>query len=258
MLSTARDNLRMLGAELGERMLPTLKAILSAFGDVWDTVAGSFRSMADALGMFMQQGPGAITIANLIAAAFGTVADVITLAATTFQFFYALMDSISSGIALFISGIGDALAMVGKVVALVFRDIFKGIGSIGDQLGIKALSKFGKIQAADIQGKVEGYDFGDFTRHVWAKSKESAGDKWGTFVDMGQLIGANTEGAAASKLTDRIDKILSGNAAKQPITNITQHNELTINAEDPIKTMSESASAKFFQGAFIQLRHATV
>jgi tape measure domain-containing protein len=258
MMSTLRDNVRMLGAELGEMLLPTLKAILTAFGSMWDIVAGSFRSMAVAMGIFLEQGPGVISIAGAIAAAFSTVADVIMLAMTTFQFFYALLDSISSVVAVFAASIVDVLALIGKTIANMLGSIFGAVGSAGEFLGNKAMAKFGKTQAASMQGMVGGYEFGDFVKGTAIAGVESAGEKWGTFRDIGQMIGTETEGAPAMKMTDKIDKILSGMSLKQPVTNITQNNNLTVNAEDPIKTMGESAAARFFQGAFIELRHATV
>ena len=59
-------------------------------------------------------------------------------------------------------------------------------------------------------------------------------------------------------MSDRIAKILAGGASKQHVTINNQTNNLTINADDPIKTMGEAAAGRFFQSAFIQLRHATV
>ena len=72
------------------------------------------------------------------------------------------------------------------------------------------------------------------------------------------MIGKERAGTGGIPMSDRIAKILAGGASKQPVTINNQTNNLTINADDPIKMMGEAAAGRFFQSAFIQLRHATV
>jgi tape measure domain-containing protein len=258
MMSTMQDNIQMLGAELGEMLLPFLKEVLKAFFALWPAIVGAWRGLGQFFGILFRDGPKAVTWAEMIAGAFRGVAYTLEFIALVWQGLVVAFEVGASAIALVGSVIWDALKSIGYVVSLVFRDLFKGIQAVGETLGITKLEKFGRTNAEELQAMGDDYEFMGTTKGAWGQSSEDVGNAVGKYFDMAAAFGQDGKDPGKIKLTDRMDKIMSGMAAKQPITNITQNNNLTVNAEDPIKSMGEAAATKFFQGAFIQIRHATV
>ena len=257
MLSTLKDNVRMLGAELGEKVLPTLKSILIAFFDMWDTVAGAFRSAALALSLFLEGGPDAINTAAAIATVFGVMADSVTTVLAALQFIWTALEGLGVFLGTFVGSLVDLVLLIPKAVAQAARGVSFLITQIGKATGSKSLIKYGAEGQRDAESFIGGgmFTHGETQWNLGAKSTE---ESWNKFRDIADLIGKDTQGAGEMKLTDRINKILAGGASKQPVTINNQTNNLTINADDPIKSLGDAAASKFFQSAFIELRHATV
>lgn len=149
---------------------------------------------------------------------------------------------------------------------ILFGKLAKGLSYIMMQVGKITGNKEMEVSArAGMQSADAGtgfYDTFGYTRQAtgesWGNYAESL-DKWGRMWDK---LGTTSEGAGPMRMTKKIEEILAGKAGKQPVT-INNHtnnqtNNLTINADDPIKMMGEAAAGRFFQSAFIQLRHATV
>jgi hypothetical protein len=255
MMSTMRDNIRMLGAELGEKLLPTLKAILTEFMKLWPAIASAYVTLADFFGILFRDGPSATDWASGFAASMEGVADAIMFVLAAFQTLWTGVALFGETFELIIVGVIESILQIPKYLAYVWKGLTSLVVAAGKASGNSAMQRWGageRQKAEDFIGPglynytSEFMGTGDRAESRWAKARE-----------MWEKLGTRSPTAAKLGMTDRIESILSGNAAKQPITNITQNNNLTVNAEDPIKTMSESASAKFFQGAFIQIRHAT-
>ena len=267
MLSTLRDNVRILGAELGEKVLPFLKDILNAFFDLWDTVAGAFRNMADAMSVFSEGMPEAVTWAAILATIFGTIADAVVLAMTTIQGFIVAFRFLSNGVAVLIGAIIDAILWIPKKLAseiLTAGEAIIGLAKLARKVLPKGTIKAETLAKAEVAliGLRDDLDVDSratFTkRAVEGNRGPELGDAWNKFIELGQMIGKEKAGTGGIPMSDRIAKILAGGASKQPLTINNQTNNLTINADDPIKMMGEAAAGRFFQSAFIQLRHATV
>lgn len=261
MLSTARDNIRMLGAELGEKVLPYLKQVLVALFELWPSIAGAFRSASDALGILLRDGPEAAETAGALATAFTMVADGVMLA---MEGLLALKMAVMSVLGV-VSGFATVLV---AFLTTPFTYFLKLIGFVAD--GLAWLAKkagFGKM-AAGLSGEAgsaragaeafmtPGKYLGGVTEGLF----RGVGSDWDKYREIAEKIGTTTEGAGPMKRSKKIDDILAGKASGQPVTinNNTQNNNLTINAEDPIKSMGEAASSRFFQSAFLQFRHAAV
>lgn len=267
MLSTLRDNIRMLGAEMGEGVLPFLKDVLLSFFDLWPSIAGSFRTMMEAWGLLLDDGPEATTWAAMLATIFQTIADAFTLAATTFQFFVAVFHSGAQGVAVILGAIIDAILFFPKLFLEGIWAAARAVLWLGE-MAAKVLPD-GTINVKSIQEMKQGADqfeanwVGDgaeYTKRGYNNGADDTRAAWGKFIDLGQMIGKETEGAGPMKRSKKIDDILAGKASGQPVTinNNNQTNNLTINAEDPLKSTAEAASSKFFQTAFLQFRHAAV
>lgn len=265
MMSTLRDNVRILGAELGEKVLPFLKDILNTFSDLWDTVAGAFRNMADAMSVFSEGMPEAVAWATILATIFGTIADAVVLAMTTIRGFIFVFQFVAQGIAMAIGGAMDLLFLIPKSFASLVISMGKGMLWLGE-VAAKVLPK-GTISLKSIAemragaDKAQEFIVGSPTEYS-SRARLNGGpevkESWDKFIELGRMIGKEKAGTGGIPMSDRIAKILAGGASKQPVTINNQTNNLTINADDPIKMMGEAAAGRFFQSAFIQLRHATV
>ena len=257
MLSTARDNLRMLGAELGDRMLPFLKEVLKEFSNLWVNIRGSWMALADFFGIMFENGPSAAEWAEGLAITFQGLADSIMFLGLMWQSFIVDLQMLK----VVVYGIGgvvaDVLRYIGMTFARVLEEMYGGLAYIGEHLGIESLQAFGSKEAKSIRKDLDK-DFGTFKTTEWGGSAladlESSVAKQ---LRMAEKIG--TQGAPAEKigLTDAIESKLARQAGKQPVTINNQTNNLTINADDTVKAMFEPQAARFFQSAFVQLRHAT-
>ena len=265
MMSTLRDNVRILGAELGEKVLPFLKDILNTFFNLWDTVSGAFRNMADAMSVFSEGMPEAVTWATILVTIFGTIADAVVLAMTTIRGFIFIFQFVAQGIAMAIGGAMDLLFLIPKSFASLVISMGKGMLWLGE-VAAKVLPK-GTISLKSIAemrvGADKAQDFlvgspTEYSSRARLNGGPEVKESWDKFIALGQMIGKEKAGTGGIPMSDRIAKILAGGASKQPLTINNQTNNLTINADDPIKTMGEAAAGRFFQSAFIQLRHATV
>lgn len=257
MLSTARDNIRMMAADIGDKMLPYLKELLRTASDLWDKFKGTGNTIAEMIGVFLDSGPNAISVVEMLAWAFQRVADSIGGAMILWEQF--MLDIAMGKVAVYsLAGIfRDWYDFVGLGIAHIFSKVFKLLGWAGDKLGISSLSGF-KSNAATVDGNIADYSPGRFTKAYTADAAAEVSKRAGTIEKLWDLIGTRQAGAPKMELTDQIKKILAGQSGKQPVTINNQTNNLTINADDPIKMMGEAAAGKFFQSAFIQLRHATV
>ena len=266
LLSTAKDDLTMMGAELGEMLLPFLKEVLKQFRILWPTVLAAWRGLGEFFKIMFRDGPTAVTWAEIIAGAFRGVAYALEFLGIMWQQLVVDFEigwaAMSIGLAMWVDNFlflpktfGAAILLMAKA-ALWFGELLAKVlpkGTI-DLKGIATMKR-------NVNGKWDDWGLDSPLGHTSAAigdAKQNIGGAVGKYADMLAALGHDGKDPGRLKLTDKIDKAMSDKAAKQPITNITQNNNLTVNAEDPIKTMGESAAAKFFQGAFIQLRHATV
>ena len=264
MMSTLKDNIRMLGAELGEKVLPFLKDVLTALFSMWESIAGAYRQLAEFMGVFLSDGPQAVTIAAGIAASFGLIADSIMLVLSLWQAFMVLMRVGQVVNAFFIGLLADGVDLLTKKMfglQIVFAKIAKGfnfmmmgIGKITGNKEMEASARAGMASA-----DAEGHDTFGYTKQALGYAGGELSGSWDKMVKMWDMIGGEKAGAGPMKGSAAIDAILAKGASNQPvkITNNNQTNNLTINADDPFKTMGDAAASKFFQSAFIEIRHAT-
>ena len=258
MLSTLRDNIRMLGAELGDKMLPFFKEMLKKFSELWVNIRGSWIALSEFFGIMFANGPTATEWAEGFAWAFQSLADSIMFLGLMWQSFVVDLQMLKVVVYGLGGVVADVLRYIGMIFARVLEGMYRGLAYIGEHLGIESLQAFGSKEAKGIRTDLDK-DFGTFKTVEWGGSALT--DLKGSLAKqlaMAEKIG--TQGAPAKQITetDRIKEILSKGAGKQPLTINNQTNNLTINADDPIKTMGEAAAGRFFQSAFIQLRHATV
>lgn len=264
MLSTLRDNIRMLGAELGDKVLPFLKEVLTALFAMWESIAGAYRQLAEFMGVFLSDGPQAVTIAAGIAASFGLIADGIMLVLSLWQTFMVLMRVGQVVNAFFIGLLADGVDLLTKKMfglQIVFAKIAKGfnfmmmgIGKITGNKEMEASARAGMASA-----DAEGHDTFGYTKQALGYAGGELSGSWNKMTEMWGMIGGEKAGAGPMKGSAAIDAILAKGASNQPvkITNNNQTNNLTINADDPIKSLGDAAASKFFQSAFIEIRHAT-
>lgn len=264
MLSTARDNLRMLGAELGERVLPFLKEVLTVFFELWDTVAGSYRALVDFFAVMFDGGPTAITIAAMLAASLSTVADILMTIGSAVQFVIFWFQALSTVWSTVIGFMIDRLLMFPKLFLSAIWAAARAILWLGKVAaavlpkGTINVSEIGRMEAGADQFKSDYVgSFGEYTSRGFGNGMDDTMASWDKFRDLSGRIGTTAAGAGKMKLTSAIEAKLAGAAGKQPVTINNQTNNLTINADDPMKAMFEPQAARFFQSAFVQLRHAT-
>ena len=266
MMSTLRDNVQILGAELGEKVLPFLKDILKAFFYLWGKIAGSFRALADFFGIMFENGPSAITWAETLVWLIQQIVNAFMFVGLMVQTLIVDFQGLASAIAVSVGFIMDVLMLIPKTLLAGFMLAAKGVLWLG-KMAAKVLPK-GTINLRSIAEMEVGADkawdqlgLNDpfaWTNQAYGNSKETMDAELSKLARMAQMIGKEKAGTGGIPMSDRIAKILAGGASKQPVTINNQTNNLTINADDPIKMMGEAAAGRFFQSAFIQLRHATV
>lgn len=265
MLSTLKDNVRMLGAELGEKVLPFLKDVLQALFGMWESIAGAYRQLAEFMGVFLKDGPEATTIAATIATSFGVIADAIMVVLTLWQSFMVLMRVGQVTNALFIGLLADGVDLLTTKMfglQIVFAKIAKGFNfmmmGIGKITGNKEMEASARASMLSADAQSGNYDLLGSTKQALGYAGGELSGSWDKMTKMYGMIGGEKAGSGPLKETDRIRDLLAGKAGKQPVTINNQTNNLTINADDPIKSLGDAAASKFFQSAFIELRHATV
>ena len=265
MLSTARDNLRMLGAELGERLLPFLKEVLQEFFKLWDGIKGSYLALAEFFGIMFENGPSALTWAETLATVLQRIADAFMFIGLMVQVLIVDFQGLASAIAVSVGVVMDVLLLIPKTLLAGFMLAAKGVLWLG-KMAAKVLPK-GSIDVQGIAGMQAGADeaWGQlglndpfaWTNQAYGNSSETMGTELSKLARMAQKIGGQGTAAGKIGLSDAIESKLAGAAGKQPVTINNQTNNLTINADDPMKAMFEPQAARFFQSAFVQLRHAT-
>jgi tape measure domain-containing protein len=254
-VSTTKDNFVMLGAELGDKMLPMLKAILSEFMKLWPAISSAVVTLADFFGIMFRDGPTATEWASGFAGAMETIADAIMVAATGFQFLWAVVGAFGEYLNLAIVGVLETILQIPKYLAYAAKGVSELIILAGKASGSRSMVELG------VKERQRAEDFIGTGLYKYTSEFMGVGDRgaarFDKFWEMADKLGTRSPSAGQVKNSDRIESLMTKQAGKQPLTNITQNNNLTINAEDPLKTMAEAPSARFMQGAFLAIRHAT-
>lgn len=257
--STLRDNFRMMMADLGDRMVPFIKAVIEAFIPLMDSVAGAYRQLGDFFALMFSGGPTAWQIAAGIAAAFGTIADAVMLIGSVGMGVWSVLQRIFSGMLAFMDVYLIAATAPFAIMLKIVSFVEEKIGTILRAIGmVKAAAGFTE-QSISANAGAEGFMYpGRIIGYMAADSFSAGGASWdkakGLFGMIGGELGA-PDGSTVS-MNDKILKALQGNS-KVVNNNVTTNN--TIHAEGSMKDiLTEQANSVFGTVLGLQLRAATV
>ena len=267
--STLRDNFRMMMADLGDRMVPFIKAVIEAFIPLMDSVAGAYRQLGDFFALMFSDGPTAGQIAAGIAAGFATIADAIMLVMSALQLLWTGVTVIQVGMAQFIGAIIDLIMYIPKAFLSAVRGIVQVLQIANNAMPDSYKNKAQHTKNLDsasskLTGYMEWLGGGDAAMtSAWSgrateNGVESISKNWQKFLSMSSMIGGELgapEGSTVS-MNDKILKALQGNS-KIVNNNVTTNN--TIHAEGSMKDiLTEQANSVFGTVLGLQLRAATV
>jgi tape measure domain-containing protein len=258
--STLKDNFNIMIQGLGTLLIPAIKAVIVAFLPLMDQIAGAFRQLGDFFILLFTGGPSAEDQAAAIAAAFMTIADAVMLVMTTLQGFYVLWQTLVGGMAATIGAFMDMVNLKMKAWAYIGKMAGKLMVGIGNLTGNQALIRNGASLEAYNTEKIGG-GFLSNTRAGHDAALEGVIPAMDKYRDLGNMIGGSKDAPAGSKV-QMSDSILAALQGRAPVTinnnNQSVNNNVTVNADDTIKTAAESLFGKAFQAQLIQLRAATV
>lgn len=238
--STMVDNIKILMAELGGRLVPFVKDVVKGIIELSDSIAGAYRNLGDFFGLMMSDGPTAEDTANGIATAFMTVADVIMAVVTAFQGIKVVIDGLM-GVVFGFLGLVSALATSVLVIPL------RILAWIEDKLAM-LLAKVGIFKslipelASDAASARSASDViatpANVLLDMAGQSFGAAGAGASKFSALAAMIGGSKNAAPGTKqgLTPAILAALAGG---RPVVNNYVNTDITINStegwKDPLR-----------------------
>mgnify|MGYP003618171845 CR=1 FL=1 len=234
--STMIDNIKILMAELGGRLVPFVKQVIIGIIGLSDAIAGAYRQLGDFFGLMMSDGPTAEDTANGIATAFMTIADAIMAVFTVFQGFKVILDGLM-GVVFGFLGLLTALATSILVIPL------RILAWIEDKLAM-LLAKVGVFKslipelAADAKDARNASDViatpANILGDMAAQSFAAAGAGSSKLGALFSMIGGSKDAAPGTK-QGLTPAILAALAGKGTVVNNNVNTDITIHADGSIK-----------------------
>lgn len=234
--STMVDNIKILMAELGGKLVPFVKDVIKGIIGLSDAIAGAYRNLGDFFGLMMSDGPTAEDTANGIAAAFTTAADAIMAVVTGFYGLKIVIDGLM-GVVFGFLGLVSALATSVLVIPL------RIIAWIEDKLAM-LLAKVGIFKslipelASDAASARNASDViatpANVLLDMAGQSFGAAGAGGSKFLELASMIGGSKDAAPGTK-QGLTPAILAALAGKGTVVNNTVNSNVTIHAEGSMK-----------------------
>lgn len=234
--STMVDNVKILMAELGGRLVPFIKDVVRGLIEMADSIAGAYRQLGDFFGLMLSDGPTAQDTANGIATAFMTIADVIMLVSTGL-----------TGIKIIIDGLmGVVFGFMGVLTALVSSILvipLQIVAWIEDKLAL-LLAKVGLFRslipslATDAKDARNASDViatpANVLLDMARQSFGAAGSGASKVGDLFSMIGGSKSAAPGTK-QGLTPAILAALAGKGTVVNNNVNTDITIHADGSLK-----------------------
>lgn len=257
--STMVDNIKILMAELGGRLVPFIKDVVKGIIDMSDSIAGAYRQLGDFFGLMLSDGPTAEQTASGIATAFTTTADAIMAIMTAFTGVKVVIDGLM-GVVLGFIGVITALASMVLMVPLQI------VAWIEDKLAM-LLAKVGIFKslipelASDAKAARNASNTistpANILLDMAGQSFGAAGAGGSKFAELAAMIGGS-KGAAPGTKQGLTPGIISALAGKGTVVNNTVNSNVTVHAEGSMKdTLTEQANDLFGIAMSTRLRAAT-
>lgn len=258
--STMIDNIKILMAELGGKLVPFIKEVIIGIIGLSDSIAGAYRQLGDFFGLMLSDGPTATDTANGIATAFTTTADAIMAVFTAFQGIKIVIDGLM-GVVLGFFGVMTALATSVLVIPLQL------VAWIEDKLA-GLLAKVGIFRglipelANDAKAARNASDVAATPANVLldmaGQSFGAAGAGGSKFMELASMIGGSKNAAPGTKQS-LTPAILAALAGKGTVVNNTVNSNVTVHAEGSLKDiLTEQANDLFGIAMSTRLQAATV
>lgn len=253
--STLRDNFHMMMAELGGQLVPFIKDVVTALIGMTDSIAGAYRQLGDFFSVMFSNGPTAQDIAVGIAAAFGTIADVVMLVGTALQGVWTIAEGLGTFMGMVVGLVVDLVAGIPKMLAYALKGASYLVELYAKATGNKSL----QIAAIGERARAEGFIGEGLFANTYAQAQLgidrtiASGKKTGALFGM---IGGSKEADAGSKVSmnSEILKALQGKVVNNNITT-----NVTVHAEGSMKDiLTEQANSIFGNVIGVQLRAASV
>lgn len=252
--SNMADGFRLMMADLGGMLVPFIKAVLTAFNPMMDSIAGAYRQLGAFFALMFSDGPEAGDIAAGIAASFMTIADAIMAVAASFKFLLL-------GVTVFQMGIAQIVGLIVDTIMFIPKAIGKAVWGIIELAKVAASVVPGANKnqwAGASRWLEENTQLGEYVTRATVNGAEAVGKDWNKFMDLSSMIGGSKAPDAGSKvkLTDDILKALQGNSK---VVNNNVSTSVTVHAEGTMKDiLKEQANSVFGTVLGLQLRAATV
>ena len=234
--STLIDNIQILMAELGGRLLPFLKDVITALIGMADEIAGAYRQLGDFFGLMLSDGPSAENTARGIATAFMSVADVIMLASTGLMGIKLIVDTLMG---LFFGLIGIMTAMVSSILVIPLQIL----AWIEDKLAL-LLAKVGLFKSLIPSLATDAKDARNASDVIATPANvllSMAGQSFGAvgaggskLGDLFSMIGGSKDAAPGTKQA-LTPAILAALAGKGTVVNNNVNTDITIHADGSLK-----------------------
>ena len=234
--STMVDNIKILMAELGGKLVPFVKAVVRGLIDMSDAIAGAYRQLGDFFGLMLSDGLTAQDTANGIATALMTIADAIMLVFTLFQGFKVVIDGLMGVVFGFL---GILTALVTSILVIPLRIL----AWIEDKLAM-LLAKVGIFKslipelATDAKDARNASDAiatpANILGDMAAQSFGAAGAGASKLGALFSMIGGSKNAAPGTKQS-LTPAILAALAGKGTVVNNTVNSNVTIHAEGSMK-----------------------
>lgn len=230
--STMVDNIAILMAELGGKLVPFVKEVVRGLIDMSDAIAGAYRQLGDFFGLMLSDGITAQDTANGIATAFMTVADAVMVLGTAFQFIKTVVTIFQMAIAQAVGVVLDLLWAIPKAVA----DAVHGLLGLAE-IAASIVPGGRPGQYANTRAKLEqfkGTGYGEYLARATENGAAGVSGDWSKFLEMGNMIGGSKNAAPGTKQSLTAD-ILAALAGWRPVTNNYVNTDITIHAEGSMK-----------------------
>lgn len=234
--STLIDNINILMAELGGKLVPFIKDVVKALIDMADSIAGAYRQLGDFFSLMLSDGPTATDTANGIATAFMTIADVIMLVSTGLVGIKMIIDGLM-GVVLGFFGILSALVSSILVIPLrILAWIEDKLALLLAKVGLfKSLIPFLAEDAKDARNASDVIATpANVLLDMAGQSFGAVGAGGSKLGDLFSMIGGSKNAAPGTKQA-LTPAILAALAGKGTVVNNNVNTNVTIHADGSLK-----------------------
>jgi tape measure domain-containing protein len=250
--STLTDNFQIMMAELGGKLVPFIKDVITALIDMTDGIGAAYRQLGDFFALMFSDGPTAGDIAAGIAASFATIADAIMLAGSLLTGLWSVLQGIFGSVMVLATAVAFAVTAPFVVLLKVVSFLEEKLGTLLRAVGLVKAGNYLTKNSLTANAASESFMApARFTGAMAGDSFAGAGKSWDKAGSLAAMIGGSKGAPTGSKvaLTDGILKALEG---KGKVVNSTVNVNNTIHAEGTMLDVLQQQANSVFGLTFQQ------